>query len=151
MKVLQTTIFWVLALLLAPVLSGCFAMNSAPTESGSRDFIAPSYPKGQDSFTTTETTTQSDTSQQEQPTSGQEPGRVDSAPNRDGLLEKQNTENNSPPSSNFYDTLEEADLYRVVGQTLYMLNTYKGFMVYDLSNPSALKKRSHPPCLWCAC
>ena len=70
---------------------------------------------------------------------------MDSAPNRDGLLEKQNTENNSPPSSNFYDTLEEADLYRVVGQTLYMLNTYKGFMVYDLSNPSALKKEATLP------
>jgi hypothetical protein len=33
--------------------------------------------------------------------------------------------------------VQEADVYKVVGNKLYLLNTYKGFLIYDISNTKA--------------
>lgn len=42
-------------------------------------------------------------------------------------------------------TVEEADLYRVSGNTLFYLNTYKGLTVFDLQDPKNPKKLANLP------
>jgi hypothetical protein len=42
-------------------------------------------------------------------------------------------------------TVEEADIYRVDNNRLFYLNTYKGFIIYDLADPSAPKRVSRLP------
>ena len=43
-----------------------------------------------------------------------------------------------PPAGRVAD-VEEGDIYKVVGNRLYLLNTYKGFMVVDVSDPKKSK------------
>lgn len=42
-------------------------------------------------------------------------------------------------------TVEEADIYRVDNNRLFYLNTYKGFIIYDLADPAAPKRVSRLP------
>jgi hypothetical protein len=42
-------------------------------------------------------------------------------------------------------TVEETDLYRLDGTTLYYLNAYRGLMVFDVSNPDAPKLIGRSP------
>jgi hypothetical protein len=41
--------------------------------------------------------------------------------------------------------VEEGDIYKMVGNRLYYLNTYRGFIVYDLTNPKAPARLSRLP------
>lgn len=41
--------------------------------------------------------------------------------------------------------VQEADVYRVVDGKLYLLNTYRGFLVYDISDPKKPARLSHLP------
>lgn len=43
------------------------------------------------------------------------------------------------------DAVEEADLYRMSGTTMFYLNTYKGLILFDVSNPRNPKKLSNLP------
>ena len=40
--------------------------------------------------------------------------------------------------------VEEADIYRVADNKLYYLNTYRGFIIYDISDPKQPKLISRP-------
>src|SRR5919106_2320297 len=42
-------------------------------------------------------------------------------------------------------TVEEADVYRVDGNRLFYLNTYRGFIVYDLNDPANPRRVSRLP------
>lgn len=42
-------------------------------------------------------------------------------------------------------TVEEADIYRVDGSRLFYLNTYRGFIIYDLADPKNPKRVSRLP------
>ena len=42
-------------------------------------------------------------------------------------------------------TVEEADIYRVDNNRLFYLNTYRGFIIYDVNNPKAPKRISRLP------
>jgi hypothetical protein len=42
-------------------------------------------------------------------------------------------------------TIQEADLYKVVGNTLYWVNTYRGLQIIDVTNPAAPNLLSHVP------
>jgi hypothetical protein len=41
--------------------------------------------------------------------------------------------------------VEEADVYKIDGSTLYYLNTYRGLLVYDIANPKAPRLLSRAP------
>ncbi len=41
--------------------------------------------------------------------------------------------------------VQEADVYRIQDNKLYLLNTYRGFLVYDISNPKSPVRLSHLP------
>ena len=56
---------------------------------------------------------------------------------------KENSKNNAP--SGREGTVQEADLYRVSGNFLYYLNTYKGLTIFDLKDRKHPKKLSSLP------
>jgi hypothetical protein len=41
--------------------------------------------------------------------------------------------------------VQEADVYRVANGKLYLLNTYRGFLIYDISDPKKPARLSHLP------
>lgn len=41
--------------------------------------------------------------------------------------------------------VQEADVYKVSGGKLFLLNTYRGFLIYDISNPKAPVRLGHLP------
>lgn len=56
------------------------------------------------------------------------------------------TDNKSPGApSGRTGTVEEADLYRISGQLLFYLNTYKGLTLFDLKDPKNPKKLYNLP------
>ncbi len=105
--------------------------------------IDPNVPpqKGQSSFYTTEVDSQGDGV------------REDGAPGSFGATEGRDAgaSSNAAPKggqgapSGRTGTVEEADLYRVHGNYLYYLNTYKGLTIFDLSDRRHPKKLSSLP------
>src|SRR6266700_3254791 len=50
-----------------------------------------------------------------------------------------------PAPSGRTGTVQEADIYRLSGTRLFYLNTYRGFLIYDVSNPQLPVKVSRLP------
>jgi hypothetical protein len=97
---------------------------------------------GQTEFTTVEQGGSgygsTDDSRENAPQAG---GGMGAAPNADTSSKAPSPE---PPSGRT-GTVEEADLYRVSGTTLFYLNTYKGLTIFDLSDAKKPKKLSNLP------
>jgi hypothetical protein len=57
------------------------------------------------------------------------------------------TNSSAPPTApgGRTGTVEEADIYRVENNRLFYLNTYKGFVIYDLADPAKPKRLSRLP------
>jgi hypothetical protein len=54
-----------------------------------------------------------------------------------GVAGTPTAQTNGTTSSSGQRTIQEADIYKVVGNTLYMLNTYRGLQILDVSNLAA--------------
>jgi hypothetical protein len=58
--------------------------------------------------------------------------------------ERSAADNAAPPSGRMAE-VEEADIYRVDGNRLFYLNTYRGFVVYDVADPQKPQRLSRLP------
>jgi len=62
-----------------------------------------------------------------------------------GGSSKESAGDQTPPPSGRKERVEEADIYRLSGNILFYLNTYKGFTVFDLKDPKKPHKVANLP------
>ena len=69
-------------------------------------------------------------------------GNVNNANNVNNAVEDNNT---AAPGGETAREISEADIIQVAGDTLYALSAYRGLMIVDISNPSALRVLGRAP------
>lgn len=111
-----------LLVLASSLVAACSSSSSSPPPAAdSPEFVSQAPGSSSDSYTGAVAVDGSGS------TKGGENGAPVSAPTTQGTL---------VPGGRVAD-VQEADVYKVVGNKLFLLNTYKGFLVYDISNTQA--------------